>query len=303
MDHPLPTRGPSTTRTRTRGRAAALLGVLALLVALVVGCSTVEAFTDLDAALRDAGFTDTRVNVAAGDPVALTVSADAPPGDSPEEAQTAAAEVIWTTFPRRFEEARITIDGDSRTVTAEQLQEQFGDRPADLDDQGELADDVNRVGVTVVVGILLTGLVVVAVAGLTALLVVRRRRRAASSTSSGRRAPWAPPPHLGGPPGTPVPPPTGWGDPHGGTAPPPSPPGPAWTPGGPGPADPTGTGPPPEQGAPPPTTPPSWAQPRPGRPMPAPAMSHRQARADARRRGRPPRGPRPPDDQIPRGWG
>lgn len=289
MDHPLPTRGTSSTRPRTRRQGAALLGAVTLLVALVAGCSTVRAFTDLDTALRDAGFTDTRVNVAAGDPVALTVSADAPPGDSAEEAQTKAAEVIWTTFPRRFEEARISIDGDSRTVTRDQLQEQFGDRPAGLDDQGDLADDVNRVGVTFLVGVLLTGLVIVLVGGVTALLIVRRRRRSAPRRATGPREPWAPPPtQPGGAPAGAVPPAGGWGDPQPGEAPPQ------------GPSAPTTA---PSPGGPPAEVPPTGSSPGPSAAIPVHPRSDRETRADARRLGRPARGPRPPATQVPRGWG
>ena len=285
MDHPSPVRpgqpAASSARRRARALGAGAL-VAAVVLALLAGCGTVRAFTDLDGALRDAGFTSTRVNVAGSDPVALTVRADAPAGDSTEEGQDAAAELVWTTFPRRFDEARITIDGQSRTVTPAQLQERFGDRPAGLDDQ-TLGDDFDRIGIGIVLGVLVAGVLAVGIAGLVALVVVRRRRR--------RR----PPPLVGGPPAPwaptagPVPPPGGWGPPQ---APPvtPSPP-----------TAPSPTAPP----APPPSAPddptsPAAATPPPWTPAP---LSHREARADARRRGRPVRGPRPPSTQLPPGWG
>ncbi|MGI8938215.1 MAG: hypothetical protein ACR2JF_08400 [Iamia sp.] len=249
MDHLLPVRGDRTTARRVR-RPAALLGALVVVAALIAGCGTVQAFTDLDSALSDAGFSSTSVNVAAGDPVALTVKADSPDGDTLEEAHATAAKIIWETFPRQFDEARITIDGDRRTVTAAQLQEELGDRPAGLDEEGSLTDDVNRLGIGLLIGILLTGIAVVAIVGLVALLVVRSRRRAQGAARPGPPVPWAPP-VTGGPAPGPVPPPGGWGT----------------------------------------------------SPAPVHAPPIRETRADVRRRGRPVRGPQPPEEQLPPGWG
>ncbi len=266
-----------------------LLGLLAAIVALAASCSTVRAFTDLDSALTDAGFTSTQVSVGGSDPVTLTVSADAPAGDSTEEAQDAAAQVVWESFPRRFEQARITIDGEERTVTPTELRERFGDRPAGLDEHGDLGDDVTRLSIGLIVGILVAGVVVVALIAVVAVVVVRRRRRAAGPRPGGPEVPWAPPPGLGGTPAAPVPPTGGWGPPVGGT---PQPPG--------GGAGPGGSSPPPSTPPlAPPAEPPS-AQPDvvPEAPDPTP-----ESRADARRKGRRVPGPRPPASQIPPGWG
>lgn len=271
MDHLIPRRGGRTT-ARNLPRVAALAGAVLLVLGGLAGCSTVQAFTDLTSELEDEGFSDVQVNVAGGDPVALTISADSPAGTGTEEARDRAAEVVWDTFPRRVDEVRITIDGVARTLTAADLQERFGDRPAGLE-EGDLGDDVNRVGAGVLVGLLLVGVLVVATTGSVALLVVRRRRRAPARP----RPPWAP---TG-----PVPPPAGPVPPPGG-----------WTPiGGPPTAPPTGAEGPPATGPPAPTGPPP-----PGAVHPP---SRRQARADARRRGRPVPGPRPPESQLPPGWG
>ena len=313
MDDQIPRRGDRTT-ARSRPRVAALVGAVLLVLGGLVGCSTVQAFTDLASELEGEGFSDVSVNVAGGDPVALTVSADSPAGTGTEEARDQAAEVVWDTFPRRLDEVRLTIDGEGGTLTAAELQERFGDRPAGLE-EGDLGDDVNRVGVGVLVGLLLAGVLVVATAGVVALLVVRRRRR----TAARPRPPWAPtgpvPPAAGTgpPPAGPVPPPGGW-TPVGGPppAPPTGPEGPPVTgaPVPPGAPSPTPDGPPPapgddaaapgDAGAAPPAW---WTQPRPTPPGTVHPPSRREARADARRRGRPVRGPRPPDSQLPPGWG
>ncbi|HXH58078.1 hypothetical protein [Iamia sp.] len=293
-----------------RWGAALVLVVLAVLA----GCSTVRAFTDLSSELESAGFTSTQVNVSGGDPVALTVRAGAPSGDTTDEGHDAAAEIVWDTFPRRFAEARITIDGDGRTVTRAQMQERYGDRPAKLDDGGELSDDINRVGIGVLVALLGGGVLVVVVVGLVVLLVVRSRRRAAGSRpgaygppgSEMTPAPWAPRPGDApagpptGPPPEPPPEPT-----SGPTATPtgPVPPATGWTPAPPNP----GWGPDHERAATPPPPPP-WSDPvtdgAPGDGSPDEAApTPQEARAEARRTGRPVRGPRPPDAQLPPGWG
>lgn len=268
-----------------------LTGLFVILV-LLGGCSTVRAFTELDDALSDAGFSSTQVNVAAGDPVTLTVKADAPSGDSTEEAHDEAARVVWESFPLRFEEARITVDGERRTVTSAVLQERFGDRPAGLE-EGSLSDEVNRLGIGLVVGVVVAGLLAVVVVGVVVLLVVRRRRRAAQPVppiSTGGPPPWAPPPELTGPGPGPTPPPGGWR---------PATPGPPGSPGPPGPQEPPSTG-----SHPVPSPGPEALVPHQATPSPAAVAGPRirQDRADARRHGRIVRGARPPTSQIPPGW-
>lgn len=328
MDHPQPIRPDRAADVRrsmrrrptrlARWGAPLVLAVLAVLA----GCSTVRAFTDLTSELESAGFTSTQVNVAGGDPVALTVRANAPSGDTTDEGHDAAAEIVWDTFPRRFAEARISIDGDDRTVTRAQMQDRYGDRPAELDDGGELSDDINRVGVGVLVALLAGGVLVVAIVGLVVLLVVRSRRRRAGSRpglygppgSEMTPAPWAPrpvdapaDPPTGSPPRPASSPPSGPTAPPGGTAAPggPVPPAAGWIPAPPSP----GWDPHPERAAPQPSPPPppgsdpatdgAPGNGAPGEPAPTP----QEVRAEARRTGRPVRGPRPPDTQLPPGWG
>lgn len=282
-----------------------------LLVAVAGGCGTVRAFTDMTAALEDEGFDKVQVNVAGGDPVALTVKADGPPSRSTDEAHRVASELVWDEFPRRFEEARFTFDGDRRTVTRSELQQRFGDRPEGLDDQ-DLAEDINRIGLGLVLTLLVAGLATIAVIGLVTVLVVRSRRR----------SPRLPPPAF--PPVGPGPGPAPWAPPApGSSAAPPGPPPsagsipttpPAWK-------DPPTT-------PPTPPTAPAWNDPptvsagRPGsdRPGPAPGLEpaadrssssesatdappRREGKTDRPRLGRSPRGPRPPASHTPPGWG
>jgi len=271
---------------------------------IATGCGTVQAFADLTEALQDEGFSQVQVNVAGGDPVSLTVRADAPPGDSTDDGHRTAAELVWDRFPRRFEQARFTIDGDRRVVTRAQLQDRFGDRPGRLDEQGDLADDINRIGFGLVLSLLLGGVLLVAVVAVVTLVVVRSRRRTVRRPLAGPfppptltgPAPWAPPPggagaadHDATPPAPPVPPATGWTP-----APPPT--------------DGHDAGSPPTAPASAPTHRPpdqdqtgAWS-PRPWTPPGEPEPRQVESKADARRLGRPARGPRPPDSQIPPGW-
>ena len=285
MDHLPPGRRHRGLPARRLTRLALAAGV-AVVVASLAACSTVEAFSDLDGDLRSAGFTSTQVTVAGGDPVVLVVSADAPAGDTTTEGHEQAAELIWDRFPRRFEAARLTIDDDTRTVTRAELQEQFGDRPNGLDEGGDLADEVGRLGLGLLLGVLVLGLVLVFVAGLVTLLVVRARRAARLQAAGHGGHP--------GPLATPVP----WAPPPAGPMPPaPSPTGPVPPPAGWAPAAPA----------------PGWDEPRdPADPDPQPSMAAADAaseppatsedRAERRRLGRRPRGPRPPATQLPPGW-
>lgn len=320
--HAPPTTAIPMARSRRPVRAWLAAGLL-LLMAVSAGCGTVRAFTDTIEALEDEGFSKVQVNVAGGDPVALTVKADGPPGESTDEAHRIASELVWDEFPRRFDEARISIDGDRQVLTRGQLQERFGDRPEGLDDQ-DLGDDVNRIGLGLVLTVLLASVLVVAVVGLVTLLLVRSSRRSPRSPSrpSARLpagtgpAPWAPPPGAGSsgaapggpglPAGSPVPPAGGWApaDPAAADRPwvpawndPPTAPGGA-EPGAPAPGTPSDGR---EPGAPPEAAPraPWPAEPPAGEAVPP----HGESKADRRRLGRPARGPRPPAGNTPPGWG
>ena len=114
--------------------ATVVLATLTLVLA--AGCGTIGAFVDLQDDLQNAGFSDVNVNVdcdSGGD--VLRIEATGPPGDTPEEAQRKAAEIAWTTFPRRFELLRLDIGGQSVTLDRAQLEQEFGPRDPDLDDK------------------------------------------------------------------------------------------------------------------------------------------------------------------------
>ncbi|QYG92026.1 hypothetical protein HC251_05965 [Iamia sp. SCSIO 61187] len=264
MAAPTHLRPPAATR-----RARALLLVVAVALVALAACSTISSLSGLIEDLQDEGFTDVSANVDTSDTSVLVVSAGAPGATDVEEAQDQAAEIVWTRFPRRFEGLRVSIDGERREWTYAELEEELGARPDGLDDT-ELQDDFNRLAVYVVVGALVAGVVGLVAVGLIVLVVVRNRRKAAGPPT--RIQPWMPP----GVPTGPTPPPGGW-------APAPSPPTAA-------------TGPSLEK--PPVATPPpsgaSWSEPA----TPAP-----DARSDARRLGRRPRGPRPDAAHTPPGWG
>jgi hypothetical protein len=283
-------------------------------VAAIAGCSTIEAFTDLSSALRAEGFTDIEVTVGGGDPVVLVVNADAPSGSTTSEALDDATEIVWTTFPRRFEVLQLTVDGERRRLGYDEIEEDLGARPARLD-RTDLTDEVTRLSLGLIVGLVATVILILLVVGVVLLVVSRRRRRRGvmGGPPPAGVAAWAPPVGAAGPgaqhPGWGPPtgwPPTGAGPPPPGWFPPPGwvPP-PGWAPPGP----PTGpaTGPPGSSAGPPtgpagpPPGPAGWTPTPPAPPLTAEERA--EARRDARRRGRPPRGPRPPATQVPPGWG
>ncbi len=262
-------------------------------LAAIAGCSTIEAFTDLTSALRDEGFSDVEATVGGGDPVVLVVRADAPPDASTTEALDDATEIIWTTFPRRFDVLQLTVDGEGRRQDYDEIEEELGARPASLDET-DLTDEVTRLSIGLVVGLVAGVLLVALVVGVVILVATRRRRHRGvmgGPPPTGLTA-WAPPV------GAPGLPPQTWGPPPG----PPNGPPTHWAP----PAGPPASGPPhpgqplaPPAGALPAHTPAPPAPPAP----PLTAEEKADARREARRIGRRHRGPRPPATHVPPGWG
>ncbi len=216
---------------------------LAAALALVAGCSAIDALSDLDGELASEGFGDVSTSVSPTNASHVLVSASAPRGSSVEEAQDQAAEVVWTRFPRRFEHLRVTIDGERRQWTYAELEDELGDRPASLDVSTEIGDEWTRMSVIAVLGLLAAAVVGLGIVGLIVFLAVRANRRKAPT----RRPlqPWMPPGHPAGPGGMqgpgPVGSPVGPVPPMGGWAPASAPPGPPRPPGAPPTADPTAT--------------------------------------------------------------
>ena len=97
---------------------------------------------------------------------------DRPPGDTPEEAQRKAAEIAWTTFPRRFELLRLDIGGRPSSRTARSSSRSSGHATRGLDDKA-LEDDIRNLGIGVLIA-LAVGFVLCV--GLIILIIVLVRR-------------------------------------------------------------------------------------------------------------------------------
>jgi hypothetical protein len=277
---------------------AAVAAAVVLAVTALASCATVSSWSGLIRDLEAGGFTNVSVNIDTGDePYTLVVKADAPEGDSTAEAQEAAAEIVWNSYPSRFEELRLTIEGETEDYTRAELNEQFGARPEALD-EGTLEDDITRDSISLLIGLLVLAMVVVLAAAVTALLVLRSRkvsaarRRRVWADAMPHPTPWAPP----GPMGPPAPsgpwaspgdaPPTPDGMPAPGPFTPAPPPG-GWVPVG-GPLPPSGMARALEDD----TSPREWDIPE----------DPRERKADVRLFGRRPRGAKPPTSHLPPGW-
>lgn len=294
---------PTPALPRTRSGRARLAVVLALVgLVLLAGCSAVTALGDLQGELEAEGFRDVSANISSSSASVLVIEAKAPLGESATEAQDQAAEVVWTRFPRRFEALQVTIDGEGREWAYAELEEELGARPDDLDTSTEIGDELTRSTVYVLLGMLVAGVVAVALIGVVVFLVVRANRRRAATRPTPRPQPWMPT----GVPGAPMPPPGGWAP----ASAPPAPPSPDAPPtpdappslAKPPPTEPAAAPPSWEQPPPVPPAPPAWTPPTPPTPSPAPAAG-RTRDPDARRLGRRPRGPVPDKAHTPPGWG
>lgn len=244
---------------RPARRAGAVIVLAAVVLLAVSGCGTIRAFTDLQGELDKAGFEDILVTVG-GDPVALVVKVSSPDERGVETAQGQVARIAWTTFPRKFEEIKITVDGNDTTFTRAELRTRFGPRPSGLDDD-QIEDDITRVGVGGLIALLVGAVLCAGLAVLIGVLLWRRRSRAAAA--AGPPTPWMPVAQVGGP----------------------STPAPSARPGPTGPITPV-------------AAPSAW----PSGPTPVPVGAAGKD-PDARRFGRRPRGPAPPREQQPPGWG
>jgi hypothetical protein len=176
--------------------ALALAGLL-----LLAGCTTVRGLIDTEDALRRAGYTDVDVGFDSAngfDQVKATVRPPSTEGGADGQAE-GAAQVVWTTFPLRFDLVRVALLGEFEgstsafTYTYGEMAEMFGPRPPGLDDK-ELGDEVVKAGVGIAVVLVVGGLVFLAAVVLAIVLGVRASRRRTSVTPP----PWPP---VIGPPG------------------------------------------------------------------------------------------------------
>ena len=226
-----------------------------MLVALGAGCSAVNELLQLAARIERAGYANVETfhSFGTGSSNEVTVDASVGRGEPAPAGNQEIAEIVWTTYPRRFELLSITLDGDRELFERGELTALFGARDPSLDER-EFSDDLTA-GIRTA-GIVFGLLVVVAVVVIVLLVRRSRRRRA-------QRWPGMPPPapagyatygHGHGPQG-----------PQGSFPPPPAAPPPGhWPPPPPG-------GIPPAPGAPPPPpTPPPSAVPTPGSDWPPP---------------------------------
>ncbi|MBI2710672.1 MAG: hypothetical protein HYX34_13425 [Actinobacteria bacterium] len=235
-----------------------LLLAAALVAAALTGCGAVQALTDLQSSLEGDGFTNVKVGVDGSDTV--TVAVDPLAGDA-AGSQTTAARVVWTTFPRRFGLLRVTVRAQSsRTYTRADLEQQFGPRPARLDDK-RLGDELRRIAAGALIGLAVGAVLLIGLIILIVVLVRRsgKRKRLARAHAAGYgygygygQPGYGPPPGYGGP-AAPGPPPG-----YGGPAAPGSPPGGGFGP--PGSSGPSGPPGPPGPSGPPPggQQPPGW---------------------------------------------
>jgi hypothetical protein len=264
-------------RPVTRWRALVLLVTAA---ALLAGCELATGTVQTASELQEAGIRNPNLNYDGGT-ATLEYDADPNPLEARAEQDRAAA-IIWRNLPFRIEQITVTSDGGAfpseRSYSREELQQELGPRPADLD---RSVEDIARQA-TLIAGVV--ALVLLLLIILVIVLVVRAVRRRPAPQPAGA---WA----QGGAPQP-------WGQQGWGQPPPPAQP--PWNqPPQPGHGQPTppaqpGYGqPPPGWAQPPPAAPPS-AAPRPeaGPPVQGPGDTQRLDPDPPPPRGE--RGPTPP---------
>ena len=209
--------------------------------------------------IQRAGYSNVEVfhNFGSGVSSEVTVDAGVGRGEPPPEGQEEIAEIVWTTYPRRFDLLTVTLAGDLESFERSELTALFGERDPTLDER-EFSDDLTSgIRTAAIVG----GLVALVAVVVVVVLVRRSRRRRAQQWPGMPQAPagyatygrgYAPPPHAAPPPPDRPPPPSG-----------------PWPPPPPGGMPPVPGAPPPPVAPPPPITPPPPAGPPPVAPPPA----------------------------------
>ncbi|HWC41134.1 MAG TPA: hypothetical protein VHK02_04030 [Actinomycetota bacterium] len=254
-------RHPTVTRWRT-------LVVVAVAAAMLAGCDLATGTVRTATELQRAGIDNPNLNYDGG---TATLHYDADPNALDARAeQDQAAAIIWRNLPFRIERIVITSDSGAfptqRVYTRDQLEQELGPRPANLD--RSVADIARRA--TLIAGVV--ALVVLVLIVLVIVLVVRavRRRPPAQPAPAWPQAPPGSQPwgqQGWTQPGPPPQPQQGWGQPPppGQQGPPPGqqpwgsqpgygqPPAPAWPEAQPPPQQPPAPAPPP--GAAPPRGP------------------------------------------------
>jgi hypothetical protein len=242
-------------------------------IAAAAGCSAVTELLQLTDRIQREGYTSVEVfhSDSFGTTAASEVQIDAGVGrgEPAPAGQQEIAEIVWTTYPRRFDLVTIDLSGDQASFDRRQLEALFGPRDPSLDEQ-EFSDDLTS-GLRTAGIVALVGLVVV-LAGV--LLLVRRARRR-------RREQWGAPAGPAGyatygpgygPPAQPYPPPPAPPPPFGHPPPPHvgRPPPDAWPPPPPFVVPPAPGAPPPPSTPPPPSAPPPVEPPDRSRDWPPP---------------------------------
>jgi len=189
---------PNPPAARRSAIGALLCG---LLLVVSAGCGTIGAFVDIKEELEQEGFDNVGIEVTdLSGADALQVTADPPGGLGVEAAQNRAAEITWKTFSRRFDRLEVVLSGTSRTYERAELEEQFGARPAGLDDK-ELGDEIRNIGIGVLIALVVGGLLCVGLVVLVVILVLRssrKKKQAAQQQWQGQTGPGQPP-WSGGP--------------------------------------------------------------------------------------------------------
>jgi len=190
---------------------------VAVTAVLAAGCSFASGMLRTTTALREAGIDNP--DIAGGNGrVTVTYDAHASGPDLPAE-QDRVAGVIWRNLPFRFSELAVTPRGASpppsagtRTYTREELEARLGPRPSGLDNTARDIEASARTTVrNVIIGLIVGGIVLLALVTLIIVLVVRASRRARPPVPAPAVGGWGPAPPGGQGWGQPQAP--GWGQP------------------------------------------------------------------------------------------
>lgn len=137
------------------------LTLAVLLMLTLVGCSAITNIVDLETALDEGGYSSNRARLDTTNGHSVMNVTILSAGTTDAAAAEDIAEIVWTNYPERYDELRISINGETAlSATEADLIDRFGEHPPGfLDEQHDESDFTPVIIVTLVAALLLAGLV------------------------------------------------------------------------------------------------------------------------------------------------
>jgi hypothetical protein len=150
------------------------LSLLLLLCAALAGCGVISDLTDLQARLKDAGYTDVSTDhgsVNGADRMEVRAASS-----DPMHSTDQIAEIVWDSYPQHLDQLSISLNGTYEVYSEDDLRKAFGERKV-TEKPDDDAGTMQTVATWLIVGAVVFLLFLAGMVILIVVLVRRSRRR------------------------------------------------------------------------------------------------------------------------------